>query len=206
LAYPKGHNAAVRSRILAEARKAFNLRGYDGVKIDDVMSAAGLTRGAFYFHFASKALLYRESIAFVLDDHPVVRWVDNPGTERSGRQIVDAYLGARHLQDVADSCPLITHAAEAARSDEETQSVFARVLQALVNSISGDVDSENADGTTGLAVAAMCVGGLSLARGVGDPELAARILEAARSVTYSLAKWEDSHVAGASEMTSSIGH
>ena len=43
--------ARTRAEILDHAGRLFRLRGYAGTNIDDVMLAAGLTRGAFYAHF-----------------------------------------------------------------------------------------------------------------------------------------------------------
>lgn len=43
-----------RGHLLAAARRVFAERGYQGATIDDVAEAAGCTKGACYFHFASK--------------------------------------------------------------------------------------------------------------------------------------------------------
>lgn len=193
MSYPKGHNDAVRQRILREARKAFNLKGFDGVTIDEIMKAAGLTRGAFYFHFPSKTALYRAAVAFVLEDHPVKRWMPGEKSKQPlARRLVNAYLSERHLEEMAESCPLITHAAETARSDAETKAVFASILLALVTTLGAGIDiKDRAGNNKGLAVAALCVGGLSLARGVDDPKLARRLLKATRHAATELAGWAD---------------
>src|SRR6188508_1929234 len=57
-----GHSARVRAEIFRHAARLFRLRGYAGTSIDDVMLAAGLTRGAFYAHFKSKDELFAEVI------------------------------------------------------------------------------------------------------------------------------------------------
>lgn len=189
MAYPEGHNDTVRKRILREARRAFNSKGYDGVTIDEVMKAAELTRGAFYFHFRSKAELYREAIAFILDDHPVKRWASKTPNRLPAEQLLSAYLSEQHLEEVEESCPLITHAAEAARHDPDAKSVVTRVFRALVDTLSNDIDDKGGD--AGLVIAAMCVGGLSVARGVDDPQLAGRLLKATRSAARKLAGWKD---------------
>src|SRR4029450_9871277 len=54
-------NARTRAEILDHAGRLFRLRGYAGTNIDDVMLAAGLTRGAFYAHFTSKDELFTEA-------------------------------------------------------------------------------------------------------------------------------------------------
>lgn len=41
-------------RIVEAARESFNARGYASTSMNDLIAAAGLTKGGFYFHFASK--------------------------------------------------------------------------------------------------------------------------------------------------------
>ncbi|MDQ0190673.1 TetR family transcriptional regulator [Alicyclobacillus cycloheptanicus] len=47
-----------RSRILTAAERVFAEKGYSGSSLDDVAAAAGLTKGAVYWHFASKSDLF----------------------------------------------------------------------------------------------------------------------------------------------------
>ena len=43
-----------RRRIIEAARELFNARGYASTSMNDLIAAAGVTKGGFYFHFASK--------------------------------------------------------------------------------------------------------------------------------------------------------
>jgi AcrR family transcriptional regulator len=43
-----------RLRILETAAAAFADHGYDGVSLNELIRGSGLTKGAFYFHFASR--------------------------------------------------------------------------------------------------------------------------------------------------------
>src|ERR1700728_2646650 len=43
-----------RTRIIDTAARAFAERGYDGVSLNDLVAASGMSKGAFYFHFSSK--------------------------------------------------------------------------------------------------------------------------------------------------------
>ena len=47
-----------RAALLNAAAKTFAARGYDGASISEISSEAGLTSGAVYAHFASKAELF----------------------------------------------------------------------------------------------------------------------------------------------------
>src|SRR5260370_37052577 len=51
-----------RAEILDHAARLFRLRGHAGTNIDDIMLAAGLTRGAFYADFTSKGDLFAEAV------------------------------------------------------------------------------------------------------------------------------------------------
>ncbi len=53
--YAATHKAETRARIVQSARRLFNRHGFTEVSIDEIMSAAGLTRGGFYNHFAKSS-------------------------------------------------------------------------------------------------------------------------------------------------------
>jgi AcrR family transcriptional regulator len=46
-----------RAQILEAARRCFLERGYQGTRVEDIARAAGLSKGAVYFHFESKRVL-----------------------------------------------------------------------------------------------------------------------------------------------------
>jgi hypothetical protein len=66
--YPAGHRAKIRQKIVQAARRLFNQRGFESVSINEIMGAAGLTRGGFYSYFAGKTELYAETLACFFTD------------------------------------------------------------------------------------------------------------------------------------------
>jgi AcrR family transcriptional regulator len=49
--------AETRERLMRAAANAFAERGYDGTRVADIAAAAGVSNGALYAHFGSKAEL-----------------------------------------------------------------------------------------------------------------------------------------------------
>jgi AcrR family transcriptional regulator len=56
-----------RQRLLAAAAKAFAAGGYDGVSVDRIARAARLNKAMIYYHFKSKAGLYRAIVRDVFE-------------------------------------------------------------------------------------------------------------------------------------------
>ncbi len=58
--------------MLDASRDEFAARGYDGASLDEIASRAGLTKGALYHHFASKAALL-EAVYIELEEEAATR-------------------------------------------------------------------------------------------------------------------------------------
>jgi len=54
---PGASSASTRERLLRAAADVFGARGYDGTRVSDIALAAGLSNGAMYAYFGSKAEL-----------------------------------------------------------------------------------------------------------------------------------------------------
>src|SRR5947209_1616352 len=65
--YEKGRKDASRRRILEVASDRFRSDGIAATGLASIMTDAGLTNGAFYPHFQSKADLVRETVASTMD-------------------------------------------------------------------------------------------------------------------------------------------
>jgi len=57
-----GQTGNTQERILKQAMRLFFEQGYHGTTIDDITKAAGLTKGALYWHFRSKEDLLKKII------------------------------------------------------------------------------------------------------------------------------------------------
>jgi AcrR family transcriptional regulator len=168
------------------------------------MADAGLTRGAFYSYFDGKSDLYAEVLGcFFTDPHFRSRWegveVDLASAE-AGPQIVLAYLSRRHFENVEDSCPMVALPGDVARSDARVKTAFEKVFRGMVSVLAGEVKGRaRRREDAAMAIAALCVGGMVVARSMGDPGFADRLREAATRVALELGGWRrGARTAGAS--------
>ena len=177
--YAAGHREQTRAKILRAAGKVFRRQGYHAAGVDKVMEEAGLTAGGFYAHFASKEALLAETLApaaaGALRDEPIEHFTGRAGPRRSSKRC----LSPAHLIKTEDGCPLPPLVSEVARAGGSVKASFEAIVRGLATRLhcqaGGDVSEDRA-----LAVLALCVGGLGVARSVQDEALAERILVACR--------------------------
>jgi len=58
-----------KSRILKAGRSLFSSHGCEGTTLDDIITASGITKGAFYHYFKTKDLLCQEVLDEVINDY-----------------------------------------------------------------------------------------------------------------------------------------
>src|SRR5258708_31818784 len=67
MARPKSSTLVSRERVFAAAAAEFAARGYAGANVDRIARAARLNKAMIYYHFTSKAALYREILREMFD-------------------------------------------------------------------------------------------------------------------------------------------
>jgi TetR/AcrR family transcriptional repressor of nem operon len=169
--------AQTRRRIVKTAAAEFRRKGINNTGLNEVMAAAGLTRGGFYRHFASKEQLVAEACAAAMDA------VGAPGPGKTGMEaILTEYLSKDHRDNLSEGCVLAGLGSELARSDGKTRAAATAGFLKLVDIFAQRhrrTDNETARGRALVAVSAM-VGAITMSRIVTDPKLSARILRQTR--------------------------
>jgi AcrR family transcriptional regulator len=183
--YTPEHKAATRKRIVQSARRLFNRHGLTGVSIDEIMADAGLTRGGFYNHFDTKEELYAEVVASVLSCE-AASWSDREARNQTNiaRLFISAYLSQAHLDDRDGSCPLMALPSDVGRGGEPVKRAYRQVLEYMLGNLEKGLSGPHAR-QRALAVAALCIGGMAVARAVDDPDFANEVREAARAMAMS---------------------
>lgn len=167
-----------RERILDSAAQLFRERGVDGVGLNELMQAAGLTRGGFYGHFESKEDLVAQASrrAMATNVHQRRKIAD-----KGLAPWVRTYLSDIHCQHVGEGCTLTALAADAARGGPAMREAFGEGVEnfatALQAQMPGATDEERRE--QALARMATLVGALLLARAVPDEHQSRELREAA---------------------------
>jgi TetR/AcrR family transcriptional repressor of nem operon len=131
-----------RSKILDEATRVFNRKGFSATSINDILKASGTTKGSLYFHFSSKGeigleVLKREKQAFMsfLDD------ILNEGPPgQSLHNFFEAALAKHSQQDFVGGCLFGNTALEASDTSPELAAFVASVFDDWIMKIAQNVD------------------------------------------------------------------
>jgi len=180
MGYSAADTAKKHQQILDESIRLFRERGFSGVSISELMSAAGLTHGPFYNHFASKEALMSEALACEMDR--TAGELDKlPPTQRGKARYADDYLSEEHMNDCGGGCPTAALAHEV-RQEPLVQGAFTAKLKVFIQKISTHFPWRFRRSARGDAIHmfASMVGALILARAVNDKEFAQEILTETR--------------------------
>jgi TetR/AcrR family transcriptional repressor of nem operon len=104
--YSPEHKAENHEKILAMAARSFREHGGDSSGIGTVMKKAGLTKGGFYRHFASKDDLFVEAVARALEElgRGMLEAAKSAPEGQALRAIIERYLSARHANSPGMGC------------------------------------------------------------------------------------------------------
>ena len=176
--YNKEHKEATRQRIIETAGRRFKQDGIDGSGIATLMSDAGLTNGAFYAHFDSK-----DDLVTTVVGEELARQATNFGELPAGRagleEFVRWYLSREHREHRDAGCPSAALLDEIGRCDKETKRAYTKGAKSILAEICTRLAPEDPDSARGTALAlyAMMIGTMQLARALSDRKLSDAVLE-----------------------------
>ncbi|MCC0179771.1 TetR/AcrR family transcriptional regulator [Waterburya agarophytonicola K14] len=120
-----------KTRIIRQSAELFNLKGYAGSSMSDIMQATGLKKGGIYNHFASK-----EELALAAFDYAVSLLTQRVWsvvkTKRNAIDrllaLVSSYLTYIDNPPIVGGCPILNTAIE---TDDLDSPLRDRALQAI---------------------------------------------------------------------------
>jgi TetR/AcrR family transcriptional repressor of nem operon len=122
--------------IILAASRSFRENGFDGVGVIEVMNLAGLTHGAFYGHFQSKAALAAEACRFSFEERLSV-WP--AGLTLAG--FVSGYLSAKHRDQPSHGCPMAAFASSVGHQPAIVKREYARGLESHVRHVTAQFEA-----------------------------------------------------------------
>lgn len=179
--YSAQHKEETRRRILDAAARRFRAEGYDGLGVDGLAKAAGVTNGAFYGHFATKEAAFREVVVMGLSD--LRAGIENYRAQHGPgwlEPFARFYLSHGKLTDAEITCALPSFAPEVARASPDLRSAFEAELLRVVATVADGLGEGPADAREARAwtVLTLLSGGVSLARALSDQTAVDRLIGA----------------------------
>jgi TetR/AcrR family transcriptional repressor of nem operon len=181
----KAETAQTKLRIVAAAADEVRRKGLAEANMAEVMSAAGLTHGGFYRHFANREHLFAEGLrqAMATSQKVMADRVAVGGVPHA----VEGYLSVAHRDEAVPRCPYAALGSELARDPDLGAQAWAGVsaqIDTLAQGLGGGDDARD----RATMIFAMMMGAMTLARLAGDGGPSDRILELARQESLATAQ------------------
>ncbi|WP_242365083.1 TetR/AcrR family transcriptional regulator [Yersinia enterocolitica] len=181
----KQQMALNREAIVETSSQLFRARGLNGVSVNDLMAAVGLTHGGFYGHFTSKDELAAIASRKALDESSTC-WqeISSEPDQNNLRTLVEFYLSPTHRDHAENGCAITALASDVARENDDNPvcEVYlsgVKSMLARLESVSNIEDPEQRR-QHALAQFAMMSGALTLARATAGNKLSDEFLDAAK--------------------------
>ena len=180
----KAQQAKNREHVIAAAAKLLRERGIEGIGVDALAKAAGMTHGAVYSHFGSKEELAAAAVRQSLSEVRA-RWIADAGGEGSPglfNRLVRSYVSRSHRDQPGSGCAVAAMGPEATRHGKNIRRAFSDAIEALIDVMThaGEGATEQVRQEEAIAAISAMLGAVLLARVVEDPALSDRILAVVR--------------------------
>ncbi len=187
--YGPGHREEAKAKILGAVGRGFRRLGFGGIGVDGLAKEAGVTSGAFYGHFPSKAEAFKAAaVAGLVELREAIEHLRAEDGDAWLKKFTDFYMSVRRTWELGESCALQSLTPEVARADDETKAAYEAELLRVVDTFAEGLP----DGTlqqrrkAAWAVLSMLSGGVTLARAVDDPKTGAVIAAAVRAAVLAI--------------------
>jgi AcrR family transcriptional regulator len=189
--YSQGHKEKSRALIVDAAGRGFRKQGYGGIGVDGLAREAGVTHGAFYGHFRSKAEAFGAAVVAGLSDlrHGIETVRDEHGAGWVAK-FAAFYMGHKRTCDLADACNLPSLSAEIERADPAIRADYEvelrQVMEAVALGLPEGTETERQ--ARAWVLLSLLTGGVTLARAVPSQATSKEIAAAVESAVLMVAK------------------
>jgi TetR/AcrR family transcriptional regulator, transcriptional repressor for nem operon len=175
--------------------RSLKISGFNGVGVDGLAAAAGVTSGAFYSNFPNKGAMLEAVIEQGLGE-PLLTDTDS-STPAAGRarviSFIEDYLSAHHSMDPGEGCVMPTLSADVSRAQPQVKEAYERKMILLVDRIANLLDGDDRQQRAWSMVALM-VGAILVSRAVPeDSQSRGVLLESALTTAFALLADDEQH-------------
>jgi TetR/AcrR family transcriptional regulator, transcriptional repressor for nem operon len=156
---------------LRAGTRSLKTSGFNGVGVDGLAAAAGVTSGAFYSNFTNKEAMLEAVIDAGLGE-PFLSDTDSATrAEARARLIgfVQEYISTDHSLDAAEGCVMPALSADVSRAEPPVKDAYRRKMTALIDRIAGLLDGEQSDRQRrAWSIVALMVGSIAISRAMPE--------------------------------------
>lgn len=169
--YPPDQKERARRALLDAGARTLKTSGFNGVGVDGLAAAAGVTSGAFYSNFPNKQAMLGAIIDAGVGE-PFLSDTDSTTRTEGRERLVDflsEYISADHSLDPAQGCVMPALSADVARAEPAVKDAYQRKMTALVERIAEFLDGEPAERRRrAWSIVALMVGSIVISRGMPE--------------------------------------
>jgi TetR/AcrR family transcriptional regulator, transcriptional repressor for nem operon len=171
LRYPADQKERARNALLRAGARSLKTSGFNGIGVDGLAAAAGVTSGAFYSNFPSKEAML-EAVIDAGVGEPFVSDTASATREEGRAHLVSflrEYISADHSLDPAEGCVMPALSADVSRANPPVKEAYQRKMTTLVDRIAGLLDGEESDRQRrAWSIVALMVGSIVISRGLPE--------------------------------------
>jgi TetR/AcrR family transcriptional repressor of nem operon len=185
--YPPDQKAKAKESIVRAGAQALRVNGFNGIGVDGLAAAAGVTSGAFYSNFSNKEALLDAVIGTCLGQPFIDSTGDVAQRRENLRQWIHEYISAYHRENPAVGCVMPTLSADVARASPAVRETYRLKMTDLIRKLSSVLDGNESDRERrAWSIVAIMFGAIGIARAMPAGDDADRAMEHALDTAVSL--------------------
>ncbi|WP_165796300.1 TetR/AcrR family transcriptional regulator [Mycobacterium ahvazicum] len=169
--YPPDQKARARDALVRAGTRSLKTSGFNGIGVDGLAAAAGVTSGAFYSNFPNKTAILEAVIEAGLGEPFVTDTGAMTPDEARAKMIafLREYMNTDHSNDVAGGCVMPALSADVSRAEPPVKKAYERKMAALIDRIAELLDGEESDRRRrAWSIVALMVGSVLISRGMPE--------------------------------------
>lgn len=188
--YPPDQKAKARASLLEAGITSMKVAGFNGIGVDGLAAAAGVTSGAFYSNFANKEEMLKAVVDAAVGE-PFLSESESATTKAELQSVVKEliayYISDHHVADPANGCVMPALSADVARASTRTRKAYERRISAMAERVAAGLDGPRADRMRrAWSIISLMVGAITITRAMSSTATQSEVIVSARKTANRL--------------------